>query len=589
MNVGRMSSLAAIAAEIAAAVPRPTAAQQRLLVQLDQQVGRLRDSAFQLAVLGQFKRGKSTLLNALVGEALLSSGVLPLTAVPTFVAGSAELQLRLTYESGTVEERPVGNVEALAREIAAATTEEGNPRNEKGLRRVDVGLPGRTWLEDVTLIDTPGIGSTHTHNTDAAYAVLPECDAALFVCSVDPPITEVELAYLARIRRTIPRVIVILNKVDLLDGDDLHKAMAFLSRTIADHAEAEIERRVFPVSARQALQARRNGDQDAFAASGLAELERYLRTTLVNQKRALLEVSIAKKMTEVAAALASDAAMTAKALTLPLAELDAAIQTFEDAAAAFARERVGLEDALNGEWRRALSRLEGLCEQVEQRVARQLEMRLDEVNAIDQPDEGRSAATAIMNDLFETEFADLAATVEAELTASLRIHQQRYEALAARVRETAGTLLNVPVPSALPTEWFQAKRQPYWIGEQRVESLSSLTMDGLVRLLPAAIRRRRRQKVFREAIGNALTRNISDLRWTMRQNIDDSFRSLIATAAEVVDSSIASTRELLTAARRRRQEQDASLQEELERARRAEQRLADLHAVLAQHEIKCSR
>lgn len=586
MKVAEEPSLAAIATQISDAVPQPTVTQQRLLKQLSRQAARLRENAFQLAVLGQFKRGKSTLLNAFMGEALLSAGVLPLTAVPTFLTGSHALQLRLSYVSGAVEERQASSVEAMAREIAAATTEEENPQNAKGLRRVDVGVPGSPWLNDVTLIDTPGIGSTHTHNTDTAYAVLPECDAALFVCSVDPPITEVELDYLDRICRTIPRVIVVLNKVDLVEQDDLRKALTFLSTIIADRPEAEIDRRVFAVSARRALTARRMGDEAALEASGLSELERYVRATLIEQKRAVLALSITNKMAEIAAVLAGDAAMTARTLSLPLAELDATVGAFEEAAVAFERERTSLEDALNGEWRRAASRLGELCEAVEQRVRQQLDERLVAVSAFDEPDEGRSIAASLMTELFDEEFARLVATIEAELTSSLQSHQRHYQALAMRVRETAGALLHVPVPAGLPTEWFQTTRQSYWVGERRVESLSALTVDGLVRLLPAAIRRRRQQKRFREAVGNALTRNISDLHWTMRQNIDDSFRGLIAASREVVDTSLASTRDLLAMARRRRQEQDITLQDELERAQIAAARLADLHAALARRRAR---
>jgi GTPase SAR1 family protein len=586
MTLAGEPTLDEIGTQVRDAVPQPTAAQRRLFAQLDQQASRFRQSAFQLAVLGQFKRGKSTLLNALMGEALLSAGVLPLTAVPTFLSGSPALRLRLSYESGAVEERPVTSIEAMARDIAAATTEEENPHNVKGLRRVDVGVPGTPWLEEITLIDTPGTGSTHTHNTEAAYAVLPECDAALFVCSVDPPITEVELAYLGQIRRTVPRIIVILNKVDLVDSGDLRKASDFLSTIIADRAEAEIDRRVVPVSARQALTARRAGDQAALEASGLAELERYIRTELIGHKRDVLEQSITDKIAEIVAALAGDAAMTAKALSLPLADLDATVRAFDEAAIAFERERINLEDGLNGEWRRALSRLGALCEDLEQRARQQLALRLDGMSVSDQPDEGRSTVARIMNDVFEKEFAALASTVETELTASIDAHQQHYQILVARVRERAGALLNVPLPTALPSEWFQTRRQSYWVGERRVESISSLTADRLARLLPETLRRRRRQRKFREAVDRALTRNISDLHWTMRQNIDDSFRGLIAASREVVEASITSTRDLLATARRRLQEQDIRLHDELENARAVERRLANLNAILARRRAK---
>lgn len=133
--------LAAIAAEIVATLPHPSPEQQQLLDRLSEQIARLSKSAFQLAVLGQFKRGKSTLLNAFVGYPLLSAGVLPLTAVPTFLSRSPTPLMRLKYVSGAEQKIEGASLEALAAEIAAATTEEQNPRNKKELQRVDVAIP----------------------------------------------------------------------------------------------------------------------------------------------------------------------------------------------------------------------------------------------------------------------------------------------------------------------------------------------------------------------------------------------------------------------------------------------------------------
>ena len=579
--------LVEIARAIEEAIDRPNVSQQQLLADLKRQTARLSENVFQLAVLGQFKRGKSTLLNAFVGYPLLSSGVLPLTAVPTFLAGGPTTQIRISYLSGAVEQHDVDSLDALGLELAAVTTEEQNPHNEKGLLRVDITVPGNAWLNSVTLIDTPGIGSTHTHNTDAAYAVLPECDAALFVCSVDPPITEVELEYLAHICQTVSRVIVVLNKIDLVDDSDRKKAIEFLSSIVNQRPEQQIDRRVFAVSARRALTARQAGNIAAFDASGLLELEDYVRTNVVDQKRHFLAVSIANKMSETTAALVADAAMTANALSLPLAKLETTVAAFEQAVVEFERERNALDDSINGEWRRAVTRLSTLSEQVDKRAQQQLNMVIAGIRDFNDPDAARSTVTAAMTAVFDQEFGRLATTVETELAAAIEEQQRHYQTLAARVRETAGTLLNVSVPSAAPNDWFQIQREPYWVGERRVESLSSLTIDGLARLLPAAWRRQRERKRFQEAVANALTRNISDLQWTMRQNIDDSFRRLLSASRDAVEASVAATRELLRMARERRSAEDESLQHDIERARFVERRLVHLQTLLAQEGRIC--
>jgi predicted GTPase len=94
--------------------------------------------------------------------------------------------------------------------------EEANPRNQLKVARVELLYPAAILADGTVLIDTPGVGSTLSHNTEAARQVLPEYDAALFALSVDPPITEVELEYLDAVTAKVTRVFHVLNKVDYL-------------------------------------------------------------------------------------------------------------------------------------------------------------------------------------------------------------------------------------------------------------------------------------------------------------------------------------------------------------------------------------
>lgn len=155
---------------------------------------RLANERFHLAVLGQFKRGKSTLLNALLGSEVLPTSVVPLTAVPAFILWGQSLKARVIYQDAHREEEfSNGTVEDLAVFLSQYVTEENNPRNIKGVSHVEVYYPSPLLEQGVALIDTPGIGSTYQHNTEATLNFLSQCDAALFLVSADPPITEVEL------------------------------------------------------------------------------------------------------------------------------------------------------------------------------------------------------------------------------------------------------------------------------------------------------------------------------------------------------------------------------------------------------------
>lgn len=576
-------TVAAIAAAIAEAVERPTPGQRRLLERLTHHSDRLATRAFQLAVLGQFKRGKSTLLNALIGFPLLSAGVLPLTAVPTFLTGGSVLRIRLTHLTGEVDDQTVTRLADLAAAVAAVTTEEHNPRNVRGLERVEVTVPTTGWLNDVTLIDTPGIGSTHAHNTDAAHAVLPECDAALFVLSVDPPITEIEAEYLSAICRTVSHVIVVVNKIDLIDAPDRQKAIGFLSAFLSKRNEQKIDQTIFPISARIALAARQEGDDQRFQQSGVAALEQHIRSALVDRKRVHLEASIGRKIADILEHLEGDTAITLRALGLPEVELDEKIGIFDDAVIEFTKEKESLHDLLSGEWKRALSKLDALCAEGEKRAGQALKESLTGLaHGTDLATERAAIASTIFN-AFDREFGAIGDTVDADLRLAVDIHQQRYHSLAQRVRETAAALMDVTAGGSDSDDWFQLTREPYWVDQARIESLGSLTADGLARLLPKRIRHARQRRKLREAANNAITRNIAGLHWAMRQNIDDSFRRLLSSSTEAVDASIEATREVLALARTRRHAQHAALREDIERANASLARMAALRGQLTSY------
>ncbi|MBO0738102.1 MAG: dynamin family protein [Alphaproteobacteria bacterium] len=212
---------------------------------------RLVEERLQVAVLGQFKRGKSTFLNALLSEPLLPTGVVPLTAIPTFIHWTSAPWVRVSFLDGRApEQRSASEPRHIREQLFRLVTEEANPRNRLGVARVDVFYPAPILSQGIMLIDTPGVGSTLRHQTDAAHEVLPECDVGFFVLSADPPVTEAELAYLERVRPTVGRLFFVLNKVDYLAHDERLAATEFLRRTLHEHMPSEAEISILALSAR---------------------------------------------------------------------------------------------------------------------------------------------------------------------------------------------------------------------------------------------------------------------------------------------------------------------------------------------------
>ncbi|EKD83344.1 MAG: hypothetical protein ACD_39C00739G0001, partial [uncultured bacterium] len=118
------------------------AEQQKLAGKFDELESRLKEGRFHLAVLGQFKRGKSTFLNALLGEEILPTSVIPLTAIPTFIFWENARRLRVVFsdEKAPIERQPADNAE-LAELLKEYVTEAGNPKNQRNVSLVEVFLP----------------------------------------------------------------------------------------------------------------------------------------------------------------------------------------------------------------------------------------------------------------------------------------------------------------------------------------------------------------------------------------------------------------------------------------------------------------
>ena len=199
---------------------------------------RLDTGRFHLAVLGQFKRGKSTLINALLGEPLLPSSVIPLTAIPTLITHGDRKSIRIRFEDGREDEIVVNDHLPLLHDtLLRYVSEEFNPKNKQGILQVEVTHPSPVLAQGVVLIDTPGIGSVHQHNTEMTLKYLNQCDAALFLVSADPPITEVEVAFLQTIRKAVTKVFFVLNKVDYLSVDEQETALAFFQAVLRERAD----------------------------------------------------------------------------------------------------------------------------------------------------------------------------------------------------------------------------------------------------------------------------------------------------------------------------------------------------------------
>ena len=206
---------------------------------------RLTAGRFFVAFVGQFKRGKSTLLNAVVNEPVLPAGVTPVTSTVTILRYGEMPRAMVTFANGTAQCVPIADVPLYV-------AEEHNHENTRGVAAVEVFLPAPLLRPGLCLVDTPGIGSVFAGNTEATQALVPYIDAAVLVLGADPPISGDELQLALQVMRQAPTTLVVFNKADRFSSGELAQARAFTERLLCDRLGQPIGP-VFEVSATERL------------------------------------------------------------------------------------------------------------------------------------------------------------------------------------------------------------------------------------------------------------------------------------------------------------------------------------------------
>lgn len=311
---------------------------------------RLAEGAFNLVVLGQFKRGKSTLINALLGEKILPTAIVPLTSVVTILRYGPQLRVEVQY----LDER---KQEVQLPDLPGYITERENPRNKKGVKEVTVFYPSAYLKGGVRIIDTPGAGSVYSHNTDVAYAYLPHVDAAIFVTSADPPLSNSEHQFLTDIRSFVDKLFFILNKIDQVSEAERKEALEFTTRIIEENV-GKGRVRMHPLSARMALDGKRQGDNGLLQASLLPDFERRLQDFLVHEKGKVFLRAVVNNLLKLVSDETISFQLQQEAIKLPLTELTRKIAQFEEEMKTVSKDREENEYLLKGHLGKLISQLD---------------------------------------------------------------------------------------------------------------------------------------------------------------------------------------------------------------------------------------
>lgn len=285
---------------------------------------KLKSHIFSVGIMGEFKRGKSTVINALLGEKIAPADVVPASATLNRITYGPSPKATILFKDGHRETVPVNSIADYVTKI----TEESAVTAES-VEQAIVEYPCQFCQNNVEIIDTPGLNDDERMDA-ISEAVIPELDAVVMVLSANSPFSQSEAEFVRSKLMTsdVTRMIVLVNRIDTIyDEDDRIKLLEsikkkivreILDRTAAIHGtdsrlyqdtkDKLAELQLYPISAIQALQGRLKDKPELVRESGILAFEDRLRR-LLTQERGALEITkvssiIAKLLQEGQSALA---------------------------------------------------------------------------------------------------------------------------------------------------------------------------------------------------------------------------------------------------------------------------------------------
>jgi hypothetical protein len=484
-----------------------------------EQLAALRDrlgaARLRVLVAGEAKRGKSTLINALLGRPVLPSGVTPLTAVATTVRYGEDLHAEVRFGDGHEEKYPLAALGDLV-------TERGNPRNRLGIAAVTAFVDAPVLAGGVELVDTPGTGSVFQWDTDAAHQALETMDAAVFVLTADPPVSASERDLLGRVGDLSVTTFAVLNKADYLDVAGLAEAAEFTSGVLADAGHAG---RVYPMSARAAL----DGGDPGFAAFA-ADFTAYL----ASRGRCDLATSAAAHARRIAGSLLDEVTLTRRAAQMRAGDAAERVERFGARLAEVAGHSRDATAIASAESARLLFALNDAADAAAARLGRQVSAQLDALldgnlraaapGEIEQHGRERLVALTVaaaddwrqrQREHIEQGLASVDARLAADLKAELDV-----------LRESAAELLGLDLAVPEPGGRLAEDRRFFYTTAEDAGQ-TELLAGAIRRRLPGELGRRAAREHLRREAPGLVERQIGRARGDLQYRLAEATRALV--------------------------------------------------------------
>ncbi len=383
-------------------------------------VRKMEEDRFHLVVVGEFNHGKSSFVNALLGESILPVGVTPTTAAIHQLTYAEAPTSTVVYSSGKRESIAFGETRKFA--VGGTTADD--------VDYLEVGYPAALLRERIVLVDTPGVNDLSLQRADITYSYIPRADAVLFLLDAGQILKESERQFLNEklLKASRDKIVFVITKWDILDEDEKKDALAYARTQLAKLVKDPV---VFPISAESALAGK-------MAESGMPELLSHLTTFLAEERgRILLDNALGEGL-NVSNLLAKGIDARRRSLSMKTDELERRIKMLEEdlagAAGTIEQRRTKIREEISGIKVGAQKDLERFVEE----TLRQLPNVIDSAKREDL----RKFLPAFLHDTFqqwaEAEGKEIGGRLEALAEKTIALIKEDANDATRRVAETLG-------------------------------------------------------------------------------------------------------------------------------------------------------
>ena len=247
-------------------------------------VASMKNDFYTILVLGEFKRGKSTFINALLGQSLLPMNVLPETATINAIMYNDEPKLNVVFNDG----REVTGEVTYEYLNQFSARQENSQVNE--IKYIKIGYPLELLHNRIVLVDTPGVSDINEQRCEVTYQFIPKANAVIFLLDANSPLKKTERDFIEEkiLSNGIKNILFILNKYDDVDEDEEEDLLDDVKERLLSAFNTKVQKykiediKLYPLSARQALQGIEQENDMLHEASGLETVKKALENMIFN-------------------------------------------------------------------------------------------------------------------------------------------------------------------------------------------------------------------------------------------------------------------------------------------------------------------